>query len=127
MAELKEGQLVFVDENENEVLCDILFTYDSEEFGKSYVFFSPVSSEDEDGNREVAVASYKPTEDGIGELEVVETDEEWDMLEEVLESYVDECGCGCGHEGCDCDGDCECDCEEEEDEECHCCCGHHHK
>ena len=34
MSELKENQLVFVDENQNEVLCDILFTYESEEFGK---------------------------------------------------------------------------------------------
>lgn len=137
MAELKENQLVFVDENQNEVLCDILFTYESEEFGKSYVFFSPVSSEDEDGNREVAVASFKQTEEGMGELEPVETDEEWDLLEEVLASYIDdsECECGCCGDDCECEcgDDCECECgeececEEEHEEGCHCCCGHHHK
>ncbi len=118
MAELKEGQLIFVDENQNEVLCDILFTYDSEEFGKSYVFFSPVTDEE---SREVAVASFIPSEDGIGELQAVESDEEWEMLEEVFESYAsEECECGCG---CECDD--ECDCEEEHHHE-GCCCHHHH-
>ena len=130
MAELKDGQLVFIDENQNEILCDIIFTYDSEEFGKSYVFFTEVGNEDENGNREVAVASYKPTEDGIGELEPVETDEEWSMLEEVLEAYAEdcesECGCGCCGEDCECDEECECECEEDHEEGC-CCCGHHHK
>lgn len=139
MAQLKENQLVFVDENQNEVLCDILFTYESEEFGKSYVFFTPVGSEDEEGRREVAVASFVQTEDGAGELEPVTTDEEWDMLEEVLESYIEEteegCGCGCGCEDGEChceDGECncedgECDCEKDDEEECCCCCHHHDK
>lgn len=124
MAELKDNQLVFIDEEQNEILCDIIFTYNSEEFAKNYVFFTPVGSEDEDGRCEVAVASYVPTEDGIGELSPVETEEEWDMLEEVFQAYAEdsECGCGCG-EDCECDGECEC---EENEEECHCCCGHHH-
>lgn len=119
--ELKENQLVFVDENGDEVLCDILFTYDSEDFGKKYVFFSPVGSEDE--AREVGVASYKETEEGMGELEVVTTDEEWEMLEDVFEAFAEEHECGCGCDG-DCDGDC--DCEEDECGHEGCCC-HHHK
>lgn len=125
--ELKENQLIFVDENGDEVLCDILFTYDSEDFGKKYVFFSPVGAEDE--AREVGVASYKETEEGMGELEVVTTDEEWEMLEEVFETFAEEheCGCGCGCEGdCDCDCDDDCDCEDEECSHEGCCC-HHHK
>ena len=123
MAELKDNQLVFVDENGNEILCDILFTYDSEEFNKSYVFFTPVGIADEEGKCEVGVASYVPTEDGVGELHQVETDEEWDMLAEVFEAYAEE------HDGCDCCGeDCDC-CEDECDEEegCSCCHCHHHE
>ncbi len=125
--ELKENQLVFVDENNNEVLCDILFTYESEEFNKKYVFFSPVGPEDE--AREVAVASYQETEEGIGELEVVTSDEEWDMLEEVFAAFAEEHECGCE---CCCEDDCdceECDCEEEDEECTHegCCCHHHKK
>ena len=126
MAELKDNQLVFVDENGNEILCDIIFTYDSEEFNKSYVFFAPVGIEDEEGKVEVGVASYVPTEDGVGELHQVETDEEWDMLAEVFDSYAsehDDCDC-CG-DGC-CEGDCDCECEDEE-EGCSCCHCHHHE
>lgn len=109
MVELNENQLVFVDDDGTEILCDIIFTYDSEEFGKSYVFFSPVGSADDDGKVEVACASYIPTEEGIGELLQVETDEEWEMLSEVFDSFAAECE--------------ECDCDDCDDEECGCCCG----
>ena len=114
--ELREDQLVFEDEQGNEVLCDIIFTYHSEEFNKDYVFFAQNGSEDEDGKVEVGVASYIPKDNGIGELNAVESDEEWDMLEEVFNSYAEECECDCdecGEEDC---GECGCDC-----------CGHHHE
>lgn len=127
MAEIKDRQLVFVDEKGEETLCQIIFTYDSAEYKKSYVFFTPEGSADEDGKVEVGVASYIPKEDGIGDLEAVEDEAEWDMLAEVFDAYVsehDHCDCDC-----DCDGECdgECDCEDEDDEECGCCCCHHHK
>ena len=102
---LLDNQLVFEDEKGNEVLCEIIFTYHSDEFNKDYVFFSEVGSEDENGKVEVGVASYIPQGDGIGELNAVESDEEWDMLEEVLEDFSNE----------ECDQDCdECteDCED---------------
>ncbi len=124
MAELKENQLIFEDENGNEILCDILFTYDSEEFKKSYVFFSPVGSADEDGKVEVGCASYIPTENGMGELNHVETEEEWDMLSEVFDAFASEQECGCDCDCCDGDCDCEGDCEGEHD---HCGCCHHHE
>ena len=107
---LKDDQLVFTDEQGNEVLCDIIFTFHSDEFNKDYVFFSQVGSEDEDGKVEVGVASYIPTDGAIGELNAVESDEEWDMLEEVFNDYASECD-EC--DDCDCDechDDCGCDC-----------------
>jgi len=116
MENLKENQLVFENEDGSEVLCDILFTYHSEEFKKDYVFFIPAGCEDEDGKVEVGVASYVPTEEGIGELSPVETDEEWEMLSDVFEAYAE-------------DSDCDCDCDEcggcEEEDGCHCGCCHH--
>ena len=123
--ELKENQIVFIDENGDEVLCEILFTYTNEETDYKYVFFFPVGSEDEDGKVEIGVARYKETENGAGELEPVTTDEEWELLEDVFASWAEEqdgCGCGCG---CDCDCEDECDCEEEECNHEGCCC--HHK
>ena len=107
----KENHLTFIDEQGNEVLCEILFTFNSEEFNKNYVLFYPVGSEDEDGSIEVMAASYTESEDGTcGELQDVTTDEEWELIEEMLESFSE----------CDCE-DCEEECEDEE----HCCCCHH--
>lgn len=112
---LNDEQLVFTDEQGNEVLCDIIFTYHSEEFNKDYVFFAQNGSEDEDGKVEVGVASYIPTGDSIGELNAVESDEEWDMLEEVFNQYALDSECD------------DCDCEECDDEcDCGCDCCHHH-
>lgn len=119
--ENKENQLTFIDEQGNEVLCEILFTFNSEEFNKNYVLFYPVGSEDEDGNIEVMAASYVEGEDGMcGELSDIETEEEWTLIEEMLASFAEDEECDC--EECDCE---ECECDEEE-EHC-CCCGHDHK
>lgn len=60
---------------------EILFTFDSDEYGKSYVlFFDP---QDREGT--VFVMSY----DDDGNLNQVETEEEWAMIEEVFEGYQD--------------------------------------
>lgn len=34
-----EKQLIFIDDKGDEVLCDILFTFDSEEFKKAMCYF----------------------------------------------------------------------------------------
>ena len=39
MSELKENQLTVIDENGNETLCQILFTFQSEKTGKKFVVF----------------------------------------------------------------------------------------
>ena len=61
----------------------ILFTFDSDEFGKSYVFF--YDPEDED---EIYAMSY----DEEGNLNQVEekSEEEWEMLREVFEAFEDD-------------------------------------
>lgn len=115
--EKKENQIIFVDESGKEVACEVLFTYESPEYKKNYVFFVDPSTEDEDGKVEVGVASYTEKDGGVGELFPVEDDAEWDMLAEVFEAYASE-------EECDCN--CDCDCEDECDDDCDCCCGHHH-
>ena len=63
--EMKDTQFVFTDDQGNETLCEILFTFNSEEFNKNYVLFYPVGSEHEDGSVDVMAASYIENEDGI--------------------------------------------------------------
>ena len=54
-----DNKLTYIDEDGNEVLCEILFTFNSEDFGKNYVLFYPVGSEDENGMIDLMAASYK--------------------------------------------------------------------
>lgn len=84
--ELKENQITYVDDQGNEILCEILFTFDSKEFNKNYVLFYPTGSLEEE-DITVYAASYVPMEGEIGELNEITTDEEWDMVSEVLDSF----------------------------------------
>ena len=71
-----EKQMVVTDNEGKEHLMQILFTYDNEERGASYVFFYDT----EDPNEEVIVMRYLES----GELEPIEDDEEYDEVEEVF-------------------------------------------
>lgn len=88
MDNLKDNQLIFVNDKNEEIVCDILFTYHSENFNKDYVFFIPEKGINENGTNDVACASYIENGDSIGELNSVESDEEWEELTEVFDSFL---------------------------------------
>jgi uncharacterized protein YrzB (UPF0473 family) len=87
-----EKNITVIDENGNEQLCEVLFTFDSEEFGKSYVLYYPIGNEsDDDEEIEIHASSFIPGENGEdGELQPIETEEEWDLIEEMLNTFLDE-------------------------------------
>ncbi|WP_338750296.1 DUF1292 domain-containing protein [Bacillus sp. FJAT-52991] len=87
-----EKQITIIDENGNEQLCEVLFTFDSDEFEKSYVLYFPVGAEEDDNEEiEIHASSFIPAEDGQdGELMPIESDEEWDLIEEMLNTFLDE-------------------------------------
>ena len=80
--------ITILDEEGNESLYEILFTFESEDFNKSYVLVYPAGTvEDEDV--ELQAFSYIETEEGnAGALQPIETEEEWDMVEEVLNTFL---------------------------------------
>ncbi|HGF8209500.1 TPA: DUF1292 domain-containing protein [Enterococcus faecium] len=83
--------ITLVDDQGNETLYEILLTVDGqEEFGRNYVLLYPAGvSEDEDV--ELQAYAYIENEDGTeGELEQIETDAEWDMIEEVFNTFMAE-------------------------------------
>jgi len=86
----EERQITIVDEEGNEHLCNILFTFESDDYGRSYVIYTPVGEEfDEDGDPVYHASSFIPAEDGEdGELFPIESDEEWAMVEEVLNTFL---------------------------------------
>lgn len=57
---MEENQITIVDEKGNEHLCEIIFTFDAEKFGKkSYVVFSPIGEVDEDGDQIYDAMAYE--------------------------------------------------------------------
>lgn len=94
--EHEERQLItLVDEQGNETLFEILLTIDGkEEFGKNYVLLIPASAEeDENGEVEIQAYSFTENEDGTeGDLQPIpeDSDAEWDMIEEVFNSFMEE-------------------------------------
>ena len=80
---LQDNQMILTDQDGNESVCEILFTHEHE--GKNYVVFEFVDT------HEVSAARYIPGEsDDEGAFEDIETEEEWDMLDKVLQSYYDD-------------------------------------
>jgi uncharacterized protein YrzB (UPF0473 family) len=81
-----DDTLIIIDELGNELEAVIIMTFESEEFGKSYVVYQ--LKDDESG--EYFAASFNPEDGDEGNLQQIETDEEWDLIEEVLESFLEE-------------------------------------
>lgn len=79
---METNQITIVHDDE-EVLADILFTHLNEETLKQYVVFQIVGSD------EISAARYIQTSKEGGYFEDIETDEEWDELETILEEYFD--------------------------------------
>ena len=105
--------ITLIRDDGKEIIADILFTYYSEDFQKDYVVFQVRHS------GEISAASYVAEDGKNGVLDKIESEEEWSMLEDLLNDYAEEqnannaCGGGCGScQGCQgsCDG-CE-DCED---------------
>lgn len=78
----KEGTFTIIDEEGKEITYDILFTFDSEETGKSYVVFTD-NSVDESGSIATYASIYDPTGKNK-ELQPITTDAEWDLIENLL-------------------------------------------
>lgn len=77
------NEMIVTDAEGNEFICEILFTH--EHNGKNYVVF-----EFQDTG-EVSAAEFIPGDkEDEGIFQDIETDEEWDMLDKVLDAYFDE-------------------------------------
>ncbi|GHC21957.1 UPF0473 protein [Leuconostoc lactis KCTC 3528 = DSM 20202] len=85
-------KITLVDENGDEALYEVLFTFHSEEYGKDYILLVPEGVEDDE---EVDIQAYifNPDENGDAteeDLIQIEDDKEWDMVEEVLNTFLED-------------------------------------
>ena len=77
-----ENKMYVYDEEDNEVEMEILFTFESEDYGKNYVLYYNAADDDD----QVFVSSY----DEEGNLTDITDEKEWAMVEEVYGAFIDD-------------------------------------
>ncbi|TMN21039.1 DUF1292 domain-containing protein [Lentibacillus cibarius] len=91
MALEKKERIIIPDENGEEHLFEVLFTFEVDKTGHSYIAVVPVDQQD---NEEVEVYAFRyeeqEKEDDDLSLFPIESEEEWEMVEEMLNTLVDE-------------------------------------
>lgn len=86
---MEKNTFTVINENGVEVICYVLFTFESEETGKNYVVYTD-NSIDDNGKIQVFASIYDPFEEGGTTLMPIETDKEWAIIETILASLQDE-------------------------------------
>lgn len=77
---LDSNSLYVTGEDGQEKRMVILFTFDSDDYGKQYVVFQDPEGDESD----IYASSYTDE----GELTPIESDEEWDMVQEVINTFA---------------------------------------
>ncbi|MFA5719621.1 MAG: DUF1292 domain-containing protein [Acholeplasmataceae bacterium] len=78
---MDEQNLITIEHNGEELVAEVLFTHEDMDTHKTYVVFQFMDSE------EISAAVYVETSETEGYFEDIETEEEWDMLDDLLEEY----------------------------------------
>ena len=78
---INDKQISITDSEGNEHLMEILFTYEHEERGKKYVFLY-----EKDSPEEIIAMEYNDN----GELFEIESDEEYEEVEEVFNAFMED-------------------------------------
>ncbi|WP_423362965.1 DUF1292 domain-containing protein [Mycoplasma sp. P36-A1] len=86
--------ITLIDDEGNEKDYAILFTFESPETEKSYVFYYDADLEDADENEEIEFEVYVSSYDDDNNIYPVTDETELDMIEEVYNTMVDEQGLG---------------------------------
>ncbi|MEK4494919.1 DUF1292 domain-containing protein [Ureibacillus sp. FSL W8-0352] len=82
-SEEERDAFIATDEEGNEIECKVIYRFKLDEFGKKYVVYTTDETEPVEN---LYVASYVDSEDGeIQEIFPVESDEEWEKIEESVE------------------------------------------
>lgn len=84
----EKNQFTVINDEGREIVCDVLFTFDSDETGKSYIVYTD-NTKDEGGNIKVYASIFDP-EDENTELLPIESDKEWKVIEAILSSIQEE-------------------------------------
>jgi len=76
-----------VGEDGNETVCELLFAFENVSTGKNYMVYTD-HSPDEFGFETVFASIYDPS-DETADLQAIESEEEWDLIDDLLEVLQD--------------------------------------
>ena len=85
---MKENTFKMVTEDGKEIICNVLFTFDSEETKKSYIASTDKTYEP-DGRLKANAAVYHPENLNAG-FEPIDTEMVWKVVETILEAIQEE-------------------------------------
>ena len=77
-----------VNDEGKEVECEVLFTFESDETKKNYMVYTD-NTKDQEGNVKVYASIYDP-EKPESELQPIETDKEWKIIDTILKELQEE-------------------------------------
>ena len=83
-----ENTFKIINDKGEEIMCDVLFTFDSEETKKSYIVYTD-NSRDAEGNVQVFASIYDPNQEDQ-KLEPITTEQEWKVIETILNTLQEE-------------------------------------
>lgn len=84
----KNNKFNVIDKDGNEIQCEVLFTFESEETKKNYIVYTD-NTKDNKGNIRVFASIYDPNADK-SELLPIKSEKEWKIIETILESIQEE-------------------------------------
>ncbi|MBP2256591.1 DUF1292 domain-containing protein [Virgibacillus alimentarius] len=87
----EKERIIIPDENGEEHLFEVLFTFDVDETKQSYIALVPAEQQD-DEEVEVYAFRYEEKDNDDNDLSLlpIESDEEWDIVEEMLHTLAEE-------------------------------------
>ena len=84
----EKNTIKITNENGEQIICDILFTFDNDETKKSYIVYTD-NTKDEVGRVRVYASTYNPN-DPKTKLEDIKTDKEWKVIDTILQTLQEE-------------------------------------
>ena len=84
----KRAFFTVIDEKGQKIMCEVLFTFESDETKKNYIVYTD-NSLDENGNVKVYASIYTPDQEPA-DLIPIETEREWKIIETIVESVQEE-------------------------------------
>ena len=84
----KKNKFIVINDEGKEIECEVLFTFESEETNKNYIVYTD-NTMDEIGNIKVYASIFDPNNQNT-KLEPIETEKEWKIIENILETLQEE-------------------------------------